>query len=160
LTQYKALSLNRHIRHGWNILSRALGEFIEILPPTKRVSDNWYLGTADAIYQNLHTIVQEGPDHVLVLAADHIYKMNYSLMIEQHCRSGADITVATIHENPEDTYRFGVAEIEDDGRIVGFEEKPAVPKRRSPYNPDFVSASMGIYVFNTSTLVRMLREDS
>ena len=98
LTQYKALSLNRHIRHGWNILSNELGEFIEIIPPTKRVSDDWYRGTADSIHQNLHTIVQEGPDHVLVLAADQIYKMNYSLMLQQHQRSGAEITVATILE--------------------------------------------------------------
>src|SRR5580658_5354067 len=160
LTQYKALSLNRHIRHGWNILANELGEFIEIIPPTKRVSDDWYRGTADAIYLNLHTIVQEGPEHVLVLAADHIYKMNYALMLEQHRRSGAEITVATILEKPEDTSRFGVAEIDPDGRFVGFEEKPAVPRRRSPYNPDYVSASMGIYIFNTSTLVRLLRDDA
>ncbi len=160
LTQYKALSLNRHIRLGWNILSNELGEFIEIIPPTKRVSDDWYRGTADAIYQNLHTIVQEGPEHVLVLAADHIYKMNYAPMLEQHRRSGADITVATILEKPEETQRFGVAELESDGRFVGFEEKPKVPRRRSPYNPDYVSASMGIYVFNTATLVRMLRDDA
>ena len=160
LTQYKALSLNRNIRHGWNILANELGEFIEIIPPTKRVSDDWYRGTADSIHQNLHTIVQEGPDHVLVLAADQIYKMNYSLMLQQHQRSGAEITVATILEKPEDTTRFGVAEIDPDGRIVGFEEKPLVPRRRSPYNPDYVSASMGIYIFNTMTLVRMLAADA
>src|SRR5258708_4415777 len=160
LTQYKALSLNRHIRLGWNILSNELGEFIEIIPPTKRVSENWYLGTADAIYQNLHTIVQERPEYVLVLAADHIYKMNYALMLDQHVKSGADITVATILERPEDTARFGVAEIENDGRIIGFEEKPAVPRRRSPYNADYVSASMGIYIFNTTALVQMLGKDA
>src|ERR1022692_341165 len=160
LTEYKALSLNRHIRLGWNILSNELGEFIEIIPPTQRVSDTWYLGTADAIYQNLHTIVQENPSYVLVLAADHIYKMNYDLMIDQHRRSGADITVATILERPEDSARFGVAEIDGDGRIVGFEEKPAQPRRRSPYNSDYVSCSMGVYVFNTQALVQMLRRDA
>ncbi len=160
LTQYKALSLNRHIRLGWNILSNELGEFIEIIPPTKRVSDTWYLGTADAIYQNLHTIVQEGAAHVLVLAADHIYKMNYSLMFEQHRKSGADVTVATILEKPEDSSRFGIADIDGEERIVGFEEKPAVPRRRSPYNSDYVSCSMGIYVFNTSALIEMLRADA
>jgi glucose-1-phosphate adenylyltransferase len=160
LTQYKALSLNRHIRLGWNILSNELGEFIEIIPPTQRVSDTWYLGTADAIYQNLHTIVQENPSYVLVLAADHIYKMNYDLMIDQHRRSGADITVATILERPEDSARFGVAEIDGDGRIVGFEEKPQQPRRRSPYNSDYVSCSMGVYVFNTQALVQMLRRDA
>jgi len=160
LTQYKALSLNRHIRHGWNILANELGEFIDIMPPTKRVGDDWYTNTANAVFQNLHTIVQEGPEYVLVLAADHIYKMNYALMVEQHRRSGAEVTVATILERPEDASRFGVAEIDADGRLVGFEEKPAVPRRMSPYNPDYVSASMGVYIFNTSTLVRMLREDA
>ena len=159
LTQYKALSLNRHIRLGWNILSNELGEFIEIIPPTQRISDTWYLGTADAIYQNLHTIVQENPRYVLVLAADHIYKMNYDLMVEQHRKSLADVTVATILERPEDSSRFGVAEIDGDERIVGFEEKPAQPRRRSPYNSDYVSCSMGVYVFNTSALVQMLRRD-
>jgi glucose-1-phosphate adenylyltransferase len=160
LTQYKALSLNRHIRQGWNILSRELGEFIEIMPPMKMVSDTWYLGTADAIYQNLAIVVEEGPEHVLVLAADHIYKMNYRLMLDEHRRSGADITVATILERPEESYRFGVTEIDGDGRLVGFEEKPKIPKRRSPYNSSFISASMGIYVFNLRTLVQLLRRDA
>ena len=159
LTQYKALSLNRHIRQGWNILSRELGEFIEIIPPMKRVSENWYLGTADAIYQNLYSIVQENLQYVLVLSADHIYKMNYELMVAQHEASGADVTVATIQEKPEEAHRFGVAEIDREGRIVGFEEKPAHP-RRSPYNPDTISASMGIYLFNTNTLVQMLLRDA
>ena len=159
LTQYKALSLNRHVRQGWNILSRELGEFIEIIPPMKRVSENWYLGTADAIYQNLHSIVQENPQYVLVLAADHIYKMNYELMVAQHAASGAEVTVATIQENPEEAHRFGVAEIGQDGRLVGFEEKPAHP-HRSPYNPDTISASMGIYLFNTNVLVQMLLHDA
>jgi glucose-1-phosphate adenylyltransferase len=160
LTQYKALSLNRHIRQGWTILSRELGEFIEIIPPTKRVSDNWYLGTADAIYQNLHSIVQENPEYVMVLAGDHIYKMNYALMLDHHRRCGAEITMATILEKPEDAPRFGVAEVASDHRIVGFEEKPAVAKSRSPYNSDFVSCSMGVYVFNTSTLVQLLARDA
>src|SRR5258707_15486682 len=160
LTQYKALSLNRHIRLGWNILSNELGEFIEIIPPTKRVSDTWYLGTADAIYQNLHTIVQERPEYVLVLAADHIYKMNYALMIDQHRQSGADITVASILVAPEEASRFGVMEISAAGRITGFEEKPQQPSLRSPYNPAMVDASMGIYIFNTATLIEMLRDDA
>ena len=161
LTQYKALSLNRHIREGWKILSPELGEFIEILPPMKRVSENWYLGTADATYQNLHSIVsEEAPRCVLVLAADHIYKMNYGLMVDQHVRSGADITVGTIQEKPEEAYRFGVAEIDRNGRITGFEEKPAVPRCRSPYNPEMISASMGIYLFNTPVLVEALSRDA
>ena len=156
-TQYKALSLNRHVRQGWNILSRGLGEFIEIIPPMKRVSENWYLGTADAVYQNLHSIVQEAPQHVLIVAGDHIYKMNYELMVAQHAAAGAEITVATIQEKPEEAHRFGVAEVDGDGRIIAFEEKPERP-RRSP--EDTIQASMGIYLFNTSTLVQMLCRDA
>lgn len=160
LTQHKALSLNRHIRQGWAIMSRELGEFIEIIPPTRRVSDNWYLGTADAVYQNLHSIVQESPEYVMVLSGDHIYKMNYALMLQHHRQCGAEITLATILEKPEDSYRFGVTEVAGDHRIVGFEEKPAQPKSRSPYNPDYVSASMGVYIFNTATLLQLLAHDA
>ena len=161
LTQYKALSLNRHIREGWTILPPGLGEFIEILPPTKRVSENWYLGTADAVYQNLYSIVgQEAPQYVLVLAADHIYKMNYARMVSQHVLSGAEITLGTIQERPEESHRFGVVEADRNGRITGFEEKPAAPRSRSPSNPEMVSASMGIYVFNTQVLGEVLRQDA
>src|SRR5919199_1917847 len=109
LTQYKALSLNRHIREGWsNVVGRELGEFIEILPPMKRVSENWYMGTADAVYQNIYSIGSEQPKHVLILSGDHIYKMNYGLMLKQHNDSAADVTLATIQIDPEETYRFGV----------------------------------------------------
>ena len=161
LTQYKALSLNRHLRAGWSILSPPLGEFIEILPPTKRISENWYLGTADAVYQNLYSIVgQETPQYVLILAADHIYKMNYARMVNQHVQSGAEITVGTIQEKPEEAHRFGVVEAARNGRITGFEEKPAGPQSRSPSNPEMVSASMGIYVFNTQVLGEVLRRDA
>jgi glucose-1-phosphate adenylyltransferase len=160
LTQYKALSLNRHIRAGWNILSPELGEFIEILPPTKRVSEHWYRGTADALYQNLHSITVEAPGYVLVLAGDHIYKMNYALMLDQHVRTGADITVATIQEKPEESCRFGVADIDSQGLIVGFEEKPAVAGQRSPYNPNMISVSMGIYLFSTKALLELLCRDA
>src|SRR5436305_3188266 len=111
LTQFKALSLNRHIREGWgSVVARELGEFVEILPPMKRVSDNWYLGTADAVYQNIYSIGSEEPKHVLILSGDHIYKMNYDLMLRQHCDAGADVTLATILIDPEETYRFGVVE--------------------------------------------------
>ena len=160
LTQYKALSLNRHIRAGWNILSPELGEFIEILPPTKRVSEHWYRGTADALYQNLHSITVEAPGYVLVVACDHIYKMNYALMLDQHVQTGADITVATIQEKPAESYRYGVADIDSQGRIVGFEEKPAVAGQRSPYNPNMISVSMGIYLFSTKALLELLCRDA
>ncbi|HEY5161778.1 MAG TPA: sugar phosphate nucleotidyltransferase, partial [Terriglobales bacterium] len=111
LTQYKALSLNRHIREGWNIVARDLGEFVEILPPMKRVSENWYLGTADAVYQNIYSIGSEQPRYVLILSGDHIYKMNYERMLQQHKDSGADVTLATILIDPEETHRFGVVEV-------------------------------------------------
>ena len=160
LTQYKALSLNRHIREGWNIVARDLGEFIEILPPMKRVSENWYLGTADAVYQNIYSIGSEQPKHFLILSGDHIYKMNYGLMLDQHLASGADVTLATILVEPNETYRFGVVDVSRDGRIVGFEEKPARTDIRSPYNPRLVSASMGVYLFNTDVLIPVLLKDA
>src|SRR5579862_2008458 len=153
LTQYKALSLNRHIREGWNILGREVGEFIEVLPPMKRVSDEWYQGTADAVYQNLHSILIEAPDQVLVLSADHIYKMDYGDMLSWHNAQGADITIATIQLPPAEACRFGVAQIDHDYRVYGFEEKPKHGNPvRSVFNPDMISASMGIYVFSTRVL--------
>jgi glucose-1-phosphate adenylyltransferase len=160
LTQYKALSLNRHIREGWNIVARDLGEFIEILPPMKRVSENWYLGTADAVYQNIYSIGAEQPKHVLILSGDHIYKMNYGLMLDQHLASNADVTLATILIDPSETSRFGVVDVDRDGRIVGFEEKPQHTDTRSPYNPRLVSASMGVYLFNTDVLIPVLLKDA
>src|ERR1051325_4800254 len=161
LTQYKALSLNRHIREGWgNIVARDLGEFIEILPPMKRVSDNWYLGTADAVYQNIYSIGSEQMKRVLVLSGDHIYKMNYELMLRQHEESGADVTLATILIDPADTSRFGVVDIDREGRIVGFVEKPERTDIRSPYNPRMVSGSMGVYLFNTDVLIPVLLKDA
>ena len=160
LTQYKALSLNRHIREGWNIVARDLGEFVEILPPMKRVSENWYLGTADAVYKNIYSIGAEQPKHVLILSGDHIYKMDYSRMQRQHVESGADVTMATILIEPEETHRFGVVDIDREGRIVGFHEKPQVTDIRSPYEPRKVSASMGVYLFNTDVLIPVLLKDA
>jgi len=161
LTQYKALSLNRHIREGWgNVVAREMGEFIEILPPMKRVSENWYLGTADAVYQNIYSIGSEQPKYVLVLSGDHIYKMNYQLMLDQHIDAGADVTLATILVDPSESSRFGVVEIDRTGRVTGFEEKPKVTKLRSPYHPEMVSGSMGVYLFNTDVLLPVLLKDA
>src|SRR5947209_8191239 len=149
LTQYKALSLNRHIREGWSsVVARELGEFVEILPPMKRVSENWYLGTADAVYQNIYSIGSEEPKHVLILSGDHIYKMNYALMLRQHEDAGADVTLATILIDPSETYRFGVVEVAGDGRITGFVENPQQTDIRQPYNPRMGSGSMRIDIFN------------
>jgi len=160
LTQYKALSLNRHIREGWNVVASPLGEFIEILPPMKRVSENWYLGTADAVYQNIYSIGTEDPKWVLILSGDHIYKMDYRRMMKQHQDAGADVTIATMLVPPEETSQFGVLEIANDGRITGFEEKPKVTQTRSPFNPNMVSGSMGVYIFNTDVLIPVLLKDA
>ena len=160
LTQYKALSLNRHIREGWNILGAEMGEFIEVLPPMKRVSDQWYQGTADAVYQNIYSIGSEQPRYVLILSGDHIYKMNYERMLRQHNDAGADVTLATIQINPDEVSRFGVVDIDRDNRVIGFLEKPEKTDLRSPYNPQKVSASMGIYLFNTDVLIPALLKDA
>jgi glucose-1-phosphate adenylyltransferase len=159
LTQYKALSLNRHIRQGWSHLA-GLGEFIEILPPQMRVSSNWYLGTADAVYQNIYSIGSERSSYVIVLSGDHIYKMNYQKMLQQHVDAGADCTVATIEVDPaEAAGRFGVIETDEHWGIIGFQEKPAVPKR-SRSNPAKCNASMGVYIFNTQFLIPILIADA
>ena len=159
LTQYKALSLNRHVRRGWSGLL-GLGEFIEVLTPQMRVSTNWYLGTADAVYQNIYSIGSERSSYVFVLSGDHIYKMNYQKMLQQHGDAGADVTVATVELEPaEAAGRFGVIEADQHWRIVGFEEKPANPKR-SRANPAKVNASMGVYLFNTQLLIPILIADA
>jgi len=161
LTQYKSLELNRHIREGWHIYSTEMGEFIEILPPMKRLRDDWYLGTADAVYQNLPSILTEEPQQVLILSADHIYKMNYGDMLAWHKEKDADITIATIQIDPREAHHFGVATIDRDYRIKGFEEKPKHGKPvPSVFDPCKVSASMGIYIFDRQVLVDELLVDA
>ena len=159
LTQYKALSLNRHVREGWYMLAHELGEFVQILPPMKRVGESWYQGTADAIYQNVYSIGSELAKYVLILSGDHVYKMNYQLMLQQHVDSGADVTVGAIEFNRAEASRFGVVELDAAGRIVGWEEKPAHPKP-SPHNPDKCHVSMGIYCFNRDLLINCLMADA
>ena len=159
LTQYKALSLNRHIRRGWSPLM-GYGDFIEVLPPQMRVSQHWYRGTADAVYQNIYSIGSEQSDYVFILAGDHIYKMNYRKMLDQHAETRADVTVATIAVNAAAAAgKFGVLETDRQGQVVGFEEKPPEVKR-SGAHPDTVNASMGIYLFNTQLLVPILIDDA
>ncbi len=161
MTQYKALSLNRHVREGWTgIVAQELGEFFELLPPMQRTGANWYMGTADAVYQNIYSIGSEQPSHVIILSGDHIYKMDYSLMLAHHKETNADVTLATLPIAPEDVARFGVVEVAHNGEIVGFQEKPAVTEVRSPFNPEAVDASMGIYIFNTETLLKALMADA
>jgi glucose-1-phosphate adenylyltransferase len=158
-TQYKSLSLNRHIRMGWSIVSEELGEFVEILPPQKRVGEHWYQGTADAVYQNLYSIIQESPRHVIVLSGDHVYKMDYAKMLRFHMERGAAVTLAAIEIPAKETYRFGVLSIDEGDKITGFVEKskeaPSIPG-----SEDLALGSMGIYVFDTAVLLTALEADA
>src|SRR5215211_1386018 len=158
-TQYKSLSLNRHIRMGWNVVSEELGEFIEILPPQKRVGDHWYLGTADAVYQNLYSIARESPTHVIILSGDHVYKMDYAKMLRFHQEKNADATLASIEVPVSDASRFGIVAVDGNERVTGFEEKPVDPPV-APGAADVALASMGIYIFKAEVLVRALEEDA
>lgn len=159
LTQYKSTSLHRHIQLGWNILSTALGEFIEVIPAQQRIDEHWYQGTADAIFQNIYTLQHEKPDLVLILSGDHIYKMDYRKMIAYHVEKGADLTVPSIRMDRSLSKEFGVMEVDREGQIKGFQEKPEEP-RTIPGDPEGILASMGIYIFNTKILVRRLVENA
>lgn len=161
LPQYKALDLIRHVRDGWNILSPELNEYIELIPPMQRVSTDWYQGTADAVYQNFQSIQAEAPEHSLILSGDHIYKMDYREMLDWHHQHHADATIATIQVPPDEAVRFGVTEIDENHRIIGFEEKPRHGNpARSVFNQEMVSVSMGIYMFTTGVLLDLLHEDA
>ncbi len=158
-TQYKSHSLQRHLQRGWGFLSGQFGEFIEAIPAQQRQGEGWYAGTADAIYQNLDIMRHYDPEYVLVLAGDHIYKMDYGKMVAAHVANGADITVGCIPVPLEEARAFGVMDINDEGRIVEFTEKPANPKSM-PGDDKKSLASMGIYVFSTKYLRNRLMEDA
>ncbi len=161
LTQYKSLELARHIRDGWRILSPDLGEYIEVIPPMKRVHEDWYQGTADAVFQNFQSIEAESPEATLILSGDSIYKMDYGEMLAWHRTHHSDITLATIQVPPAEAGRFGVLDIATDYQVTGFEEKPQHSRpARSRFDASMVSASMGIYIFNTGVLLRALHEDA
>jgi glucose-1-phosphate adenylyltransferase len=130
LTQYKAMSLDRHITLGWrNYLCRELGEFIDVVPPQQRVDEQWYQGTADAVYQNIYTLEKERPEYVVILAGDHIYKMDYSKLVDFHKDNDADVTIGALRVRVEEAARqFGIMQVDNAGRVIGFEEKPAEPK--------------------------------
>ena len=161
LTQYKALSLNRHIREGWTgIVAQELGEFFELMPPMQRTGANWYMGTADAVYQNIYSIGSEQPNYVIILSGDHIYKMDYSRMLAYHRETNAEVTLATLPIAPNEVSRFGVVEVGRTGEVLGFQEKPTSTTFRSPFNENAVDASMGIYIFNTETLLKALINDA
>ncbi|MGE0702763.1 MAG: glucose-1-phosphate adenylyltransferase [Vicinamibacterales bacterium] len=158
-TQYKSLSLNRHVRMGWNIVSEELNEFIEILPPQKRVGEQWYQGTADAVFQNLYSILREDPKHLIVLSGDHVYKMDYARMLRFHLDQKAAVTLAVIEVPTADSRRFGIVAVDDTERVIGFQEKPVNPVPM-PGSPDLALGSMGVYVFDTAVLVRALEADA
>ena len=158
-TQYKSLSLNRHIRQGWTVVSEELGEFIEILPPQKRVGEQWYQGTADAVYQNLYSIIRETPKYVVVLAGDHVYKMDYQKMIRFHQDQAAEVTLAAIEVPIADGERFGIVAVDAHDKVTDFLEKPPNPPAM-PGQPGMTLASMGIYVFTSDVLIRALEEDA
>jgi len=160
LTQYKAMSLARHVTNGWrHLLCRELGEFIDVVPPQQRIDEQWYQGTADAVYQNIYTLEQERPRQVVILAGDHIYKMDYSKMVAYHRNAKADLTIGALKVTRDEARAFGVMQIDGDKRIVGFEEKPAEPKG-IPGDEQHCLASMGIYVFNAPFLFDQLCNDA
>ena len=161
LTQYKAMSLDRHITLGWrNYLCRELGEFIDVVPPQQRIDEQWYQGTADAVYQNIYTLEKERPQYVVILAGDHIYKMDYGKLIAYHQETNADVTIAALRVKAKEAARqFGIMQVDQSNRVVGFEEKPAEPKT-IPGNPEYCLASMGIYVFNAPYLFDELCKDA
>lgn len=159
-TQYKAHSLIRHLQNGWTFFRQERNESFDILPASQRVTEHqWYLGTADAVYQNIDIIESYGPDYIIVLAGDHIYKMDYGLMLRQHVESGADVTVGCIEVPREEARGFGVMRVDASDRILDFVEKPADPPGL-PERPDRALASMGIYVFATRLLFDRLRADA
>jgi glucose-1-phosphate adenylyltransferase len=159
-TQYKAHSLIRHLQRGWNFFRPERNEGFDILPASQRVSDTaWYAGTADAVYQNVDIIQSYAPNHIVVLAGDHVYKMDYELMLKQHVEQEADVTVGCLEVPRKDASGFGIVHVDDNDRIVSFIEKPKDPPAR-PGNPNESLASMGIYVFSTNFLIDQLRRDA
>ncbi|MEI6232380.1 MAG: glucose-1-phosphate adenylyltransferase [Planctomycetota bacterium] len=162
LTQYKSFSLDRHIMLGWSGLfnNPEIGQFIHILPPQQRAGTSWYLGTADAIFQNIYNLEREKPKRVLILAGDHIYKMNYAKMIEDHVAKNADLTISCVNVHKSEANQLGIAVADEHNRIVGFQEKPKTNPATIPGQPDQCYASMGIYVFSTEELVRRVSQDA
>jgi glucose-1-phosphate adenylyltransferase len=160
MTQYKAHSLILHIQKGWNFLRAERNEFVEIIPAQQRLQgDSWYRGTADAVYQNLDIIRTHNPEYVLILAGDHIYKMDYGPMLSYHVNNQADLTIGCLEVDLETAKSFGIMSIDDDKRIRRFNEKPSTPEA-IPGKPDLALASMGIYVFNAKFLYEQLRKDA
>lgn len=158
LTQYKSHSLHKHLRDGWSIFNPELGEYITAVPAQMRHGEQWYQGTADAIYQNLYLLERSNADYVLILSGDHIYRMDYAALLDTHRSSQADATVACMRVPLEQAGAFGIMSVDEDNRVLDFEEKPAQPKPLAN-KPQQALASMGIYVFSTRLLVDVLDQD-
>ena len=154
LTQYKSISLNRHLKRGWNFLPTEMGQYIDAIPAQQRLGENWYRGTADAICQNIYSIERETCNLILVLAGDHIYKMDYSKLVQAHRESKASVTVCAYEVPATDSYRYGIFDVDAQGNVTGFREKPQEAEPMP--GTDKVLASMGIYLFNTKTVVDKL----
>ncbi len=159
LTQYKSHSLIRHIQQGWGYFRGEFGEFIELLPAQQRIEESWYSGTADAVYQNIDIIRAHNPKYVLILAGDHIYKMDYGPMLAHHVENNADMTIGCLDVPLDQANAFGVMSVDENGRVNDFNEKPANPQH-APGKPDIALASMGIYIFNTDFLYERLINDA
>ncbi|HMO48002.1 MAG TPA: glucose-1-phosphate adenylyltransferase [Rubrivivax sp.] len=159
LTQYKAQSLIRHVERSWGFLEASLGEYVDIVPAQQQLDERWYTGTADAVHQNLDILREAQPDYVVVLGGDHVYKMDYSLMLAEHVDCGADMSVACLQVPLADAREFGVMSVDARDRVVGFDEKPAQPTP-APGRPDRALASMGIYVFSADFLIDQLERDA
>ncbi len=160
LTQYMSHSLDRHLKQGWSIFCRELDEYIDSVPPQQQYKEGWYRGTADAIFQNIYLLEQIHPRYVLILSGDHVYKMNYAEMLRAHLENDADLTVASVEvESRLAVKTLGVLQVDKNGRIVDFEEKPERPKP-SPFREGYVLVNMGIYIFNTESLVRNVVADA
>ncbi|MCL4123563.1 UNVERIFIED_CONTAM: hypothetical protein GTU68_019789 [Idotea baltica] len=158
LTQYKSQSLQTHLRDGWSIYNPGIGEYITAVPPQMRTGERWYVGTADAVYQNLYMLERSNADRVIILSGDHIYRMDYAAMIKFHCENFADATIACMKVPIAEASEFGVMDVNTDGKIIDFVEKPSNPPC-VPGDPEHALASMGIYVFSRTLLCRILRED-
>ncbi|MFT6984811.1 MAG: glucose-1-phosphate adenylyltransferase [Psychromonas sp.] len=159
LTQYKSHSLQKHLRDGWSVFNPELGEYVTAVPPQMRTGDQWYSGTADAIYQNLWLLSRSTAKYVVVLSGDHIYRMDYAPMLELHKSKGADLTISCMEVPVEEASSFGIMNIDNEKRIINFVEKPEKPAT-IPNDPSKSLASMGIYIFTTDFLIKILKEDA
>jgi glucose-1-phosphate adenylyltransferase len=159
LVQYKSMSLARHIRMGWNVLNAEVGEYLDVVPAQQRIDEHWYQGTADAIYQNLYSIHIEDPEQILILAGDHIYKMDYQLMVDYHRQKDADLTIGVVNVPKEESDQVGVIEVDDQGRVINFVEKPKTAKT-IPRDPKHIYGSMGIYIFDRYIMEQELEDDA